>query len=56
VAQAARVLKRLPELGINIDKATQQLEDEGVMKFNNTFDTLMETLGQRSAGFVKKRS
>jgi transaldolase len=37
------VLERLPELGISIDKVTQQLEDEGVEKFNKPFDKLMET-------------
>lgn len=46
VAEAARVLKRLPELGISIDQVTQQLEDEGVAKFNQPFDKLMETLAQ----------
>jgi transaldolase len=44
VEQAGWVLERLPELGISIDKVTQQLEDEGVEKFNKPFDTLMETL------------
>ena len=48
VTEAARVLKRLLELGISIDKVTQQLEDEGVAKFNQPFDKLMETLTQRS--------
>ena len=38
------MLDRLPELGMNIDNVTQQLEDEGIKKFNNSFDTLMETL------------
>ena len=40
------VLERLPELGINIDNVTRQLEDEGVEKFNKPFDKLMETLAQ----------
>jgi transaldolase len=44
VAEAARLLKRLPELGISLDKVTQQLEDEGVTKFNQPFDKLLETL------------
>jgi len=44
VERAGWVLQRLPELGINIDKVTQQLEDEGVDKFNKPFDKLMETL------------
>jgi transaldolase len=43
-ATASRMLDRLPELGINIDKETQQLEDEGVEKFSKSFDKLMATL------------
>ena len=39
-----RMLEQLPKLGINIEKVTQQLEDEGVDKFNKSFDKLMETL------------
>ena len=45
--RAGWVLERLPELGIGIDKVTQQLEDEGVEKFNKPFDKLMETLKER---------
>ena len=44
VDQAASELQRLPELGIDLDQATQQLEDEGVEKFNQPFDSLMATL------------
>ena len=49
VWEARRVLEQLPELGIGIDKVTQQLEDEGVEKFNKPFDKLMETLAHRSS-------
>jgi transaldolase len=49
VENARWMLDRLPELGINIDNVTQQLEDEGIDKFNKSFDKLMETLG-KSAG------
>jgi transaldolase len=49
VVKAHRVLDGLPELGINIDQVTQQLEDEGVGKFNKSFDQLMETLKKASA-------
>ena len=56
VAEAARVLKRLPGLGISIDKVTQQLEDEGVAKFNQPFDTLMATLAQRSSRHLTRES
>jgi len=45
-AEAAHLLNRLPELGIDLDKVTQQLEDEGVTKFNQPFDKLMATLAQ----------
>jgi transaldolase len=44
VDEARRVLERLPELGINIDNVTRQLEDEGVEKFDEPFDKLMGTL------------
>ena len=48
--EAARVLSLLPELGISLDTVTQQLEDEGVAKFNQPFDKLMEILAKRSPG------
>ncbi|MGA2090186.1 MAG: transaldolase [Endomicrobiales bacterium] len=44
------IMAQLPELGISIDKVTQQLEDEGVKKFNEPFDKLMEALTKKSAG------
>jgi transaldolase/transaldolase/glucose-6-phosphate isomerase len=31
-------------LGIDIDKMTQQLEDEGVEKFNQPFDKLIQAV------------
>ncbi len=46
VEQAGWVLQRLPELGLKIDQVTQQLEDEGVEKFNQSFDKLMNALLQ----------
>lgn len=42
------VFQKLPELNIDIDKITQQLEDEGVEKFNQPFDKLMKTLAEFS--------
>ena len=44
VGKAHLMLDRLLGLGINIDKVTQQLEEEGVDKFNKSFDKLMESL------------
>ena len=49
VEQAAWVLHRMPEPGINIDQVTQQLEDEGVEKFNQSFDKLMNALKAKSS-------
>jgi len=47
VDRAAARLRRLAELGIDLDQATQQLEDEGVEKFNQPFDSLMATLAEK---------
>lgn len=49
VEEARLVLERLPELRINIDQVTQQLEDEGVVKFNKPFDKLLQTLASPSS-------
>jgi transaldolase len=46
--EAEWIMAQLPALGISIDKVTQQLEDEGVEKFNKPFDKLMETLTKKS--------
>jgi transaldolase len=47
VAEAARLLNSLPELGIMIDAITQQLEEEGIEKFNKPFDLLLESLANK---------
>jgi transaldolase/glucose-6-phosphate isomerase len=48
--QAANILQRLPELGIDLNQVTQQLEDEGIEKFKKPYDVLMCTLeGKRQA-------
>ncbi len=46
--EARSVLERLPELGIDIHQVTQQLEDDGVMKFNKPFDKILQTLANSS--------
>ena len=45
--EAQRLLGRLPEVGIDLDAVTQQLEDEGVEKFSGPFDTLMHAIEQK---------
>jgi transaldolase len=42
--KAAAVIQGLPELGIDLNQATQQLEDEGVEKFIKPYDSLLRTL------------
>lgn len=42
--QAAAILQRLPELGIDLNRVTRQLEDEGVEKFIQPYDNLMRSL------------
>lgn len=47
VEQAGRVLQGLHKIGIDIDKLTQQLEDEGVEQFIKAFDLLITALKQK---------
>ena len=49
VEEANWIMARLSELGISIDKVTQQLEDEGVKKFDKPFDKLMAALTKKSS-------
>ncbi|HLA85410.1 MAG TPA: transaldolase [Thermoguttaceae bacterium] len=42
--EAEQLLKRLPELGINLDKVTARLETEGIQKFIDPFDKLLDSL------------
>jgi transaldolase len=44
VAEAYAVLDKLSEVGIDLEQVTQQLEDEGVQKFIQPFDRLLDTL------------
>ena len=52
VKEAAWMMERLPELGISIDKVAQQLQDEGVKKFDEPFNRLMKTLAQHNTGLL----
>ena len=56
VGEARLVFDRLPELGISLDNVAQNLEDEGVEKFNQPFDKLMATLAKRSSPHLAKAS
>ncbi|HEY3269274.1 MAG TPA: transaldolase [Armatimonadota bacterium] len=47
--EASETLQRLGELGIDLDAATQQLEDEGIDKFVKAFDALLNTLKEKQS-------
>ena len=42
--KATAILDKLSAIGIDIDKITQQLEDEGVDKFNKPFEKLLQAI------------
>ncbi len=46
-------LKNLANYDIDLDKATQQLEDEGVMAFANSFSSLVDTIETRKEQFMR---
>ena len=50
VEHARWVLAQLPALGIDIDKITQQLEDEGIKKFNDPYDKLISSIEKAASG------
>jgi transaldolase len=47
VGQAREVLEKLGQVGIDIDRVTQQLEEEGVKKFASSYDQVIAALGQK---------
>jgi len=46
--EARRLFESLPELGIDIDVVTRRLEDEGIDKFNQPFDKLLQQITAKS--------
>jgi transaldolase len=53
--EARRVLEGLPQVGIDLDKLTQKLEDEGVAKFDQALDQLMSVLIEKRAAVGQPR-
>jgi transaldolase len=47
--EAYQVLEGLHQAGIDLDALTQQLEDEGVAKFSEAFDKLMNALKEKKS-------
>jgi transaldolase len=54
IDMAYEVFQLLPQLDIDINKVTQQLEIEGVDKFNKPFDQLMKSLEQATSYTTKE--
>jgi len=50
--EAEAVLQGVEERGIDLEAVTAQLEDEGIRKFVDPFDTLMGTLARRRRAFL----
>src|SRR5476651_2646164 len=46
---ATEILEKLKAAGIAIDKITQQLEDEGIDKFNKPFEKLLQSIEDQKA-------
>jgi len=44
---ASETLRRLGEVGIDLEAATRKLEDDGVEKFAKAFDALMTALKEK---------
>jgi transaldolase len=53
--EAREVLETLPEVDIDIDQVTQQLEKEGVDKFNKPYDRLLNTLAKKRSQEGQKK-
>jgi transaldolase len=45
--KSTEVLEKLKKAGIDIDKITQQLEDEGIDKFNKPFEKLLKAIEEQ---------
>ncbi len=45
--ETKKILTQLQAIGINLNKVTQQLEDQGVKKFSNSFDSLIDSIEKK---------
>jgi len=45
--QAGQHLEQIKANGINLDELTQQLEEEGVQKFNKAYDSLLKAIAEK---------
>ncbi|WP_183565534.1 transaldolase [Mucilaginibacter sp. SP1R1] len=49
LAEATATLVKLKDLGIDLDAITQQLEDEGIEKFNKPFEKLLNAIEEQKS-------
>jgi transaldolase len=50
--EAYAQLEKLAQLGIDMDEMTRQLLDEGVRKFTESYDGLMEAIAEKQKEFT----
>ena len=50
--QARAAIKQLADVGVDLAQVTQQLQDEGVKAFIDSFHTLMETIEAKQASII----
>ena len=55
VEAAARAVRQLTDLGIDLARATEELQVEGLTKFAQPFDRLLETLREKSEEVMQSR-
>jgi transaldolase len=51
VERAYSQLALLPDLGVDLDQVTSRLEGEGVEKFNQSYDQLLERLAEKASAY-----
>lgn len=52
--ESQRVLDLLGEAGINLDSVTERLEEEGLIKFVEPFDRLLENIETKRIASLRK--
>jgi transaldolase len=56
IPQAKAELDELEQLGISYDKVTQQLQDEGVQKFADSFHDLFKGIADKKNAIAEKQA
>ena len=54
IDEARSVIEHLPDLGIDLSAITRQLETEGVKKFVEPFDKLLDSIGSKHAAMAQQ--